>query len=104
MIRLQVSAFAAGLLCAGFFALSAPAPAEEQEPAGYIKVKVKDKYELVTPPIADLEAGKTVEVMVQGKLVDGIVAIGAETTGTVIKIGKTTWELDLSADPKFKKA
>lgn len=83
----------------GPFALAA-----DEAPEGYIKVKVKDKYELVALPLAALDAGKTLDVMVQGILNDGVVAIGAETTGTVIKVGKTTWELDLSADPKFKKA
>jgi hypothetical protein len=74
------------------------------DPAEYIKVKSGDEFKLATLPLADLEAGKVLDVEVKGVLTDGIVAIGAETTGTIIKVGKTTWELDLTADPKFKAA
>ena len=81
--------------------LAAPLFAAE-EPAEYIKVKTEGEYKLAALPIKELEAGKTLEVMVRGVLTDGLVAIGGETTGTVIKVGKTTWELDLGTDPKFK--
>ena len=36
-----------------------------------------------------------IQVEIKGTLETGIVAIGAETTGTIIKVGKVTWELDL---------
>lgn len=39
---------------------------------------------------------------VRGRLQDGIMAIGGETTGTLITAAGLTWELDLSKDPKFR--
>ena len=39
--------------------------------------------------------GKAVEVRVHGILTNGMLAIGGETTGTTIRFGKTTWELEL---------
>jgi len=43
----------------------------------------------------------SIHVEVRGTLETGIVAIGGETTGTVIRAGKVTWELDLKGDPKL---
>lgn len=71
------------------------------EPAEFIKVKSDGEYKVVTPPIKALDDGKTLDVMVRGVLVAGVVAIGGETTGLVIKVGKTTWELDIADDPKL---
>ena len=36
-----------------------------------------------------------IDVEVKGKLETGIMAIGGETTGTIIRSGKIIWELDL---------
>jgi hypothetical protein len=46
----------------------------------------------------------SIQVEVRGTLEHGIVAIGGETTGTIIKAGNVTWELDLSGDPKLTAA
>jgi hypothetical protein len=43
----------------------------------------------------------SIQVEVHGTLETGIVAIGGETTGTVIRSGNVTWELDLGGDPKL---
>lgn len=42
---------------------------------------------------ADAKAADVVRVECHGKLRDGISAIGAETTGTIIQFEGTTWEL-----------
>lgn len=44
---------------------------------------------------ADEKEDGYIDVEIKGTLETGIVAIGAETTGTIIKAGKVTWELDL---------
>jgi Ethanolamine utilization protein EutJ (predicted chaperonin) len=46
----------------------------------------------------------SIQVEVRGTLETGVVAIGGETTGTIIKAGNVTWELDLSGDPKLADA
>jgi hypothetical protein len=46
----------------------------------------------------------SIQVEVHGTLETGIVAIGGETTGTIIKAGNVTWELDLGGDPKLTAA
>jgi hypothetical protein len=46
----------------------------------------------------------SIQVEVVGTLETGIVAIGGETTGTIIKAANVTWELDLSSDPKLAAA
>src|SRR5207237_677323 len=43
-----------------------------------------------------------IKVEIRGTLQTGIVAIGGETTGTVIKVKDVTWELDLGADQKLQ--
>ena len=55
-------------------------------------------------PLADLSEGKAVEVRVRGILIDGIIAIGGETTGTTIRFGKTTWELNLKNEKTLRRA
>lgn len=42
-----------------------------------------------------------IDVVVKGKLETGIVAIGGETTGTIIKVDKVVWELDLGGDKEL---
>ena len=46
----------------------------------------------------------SIQVEVHGTLETGIAAIGGETTGTIIKTGNVTWELDLGSDPKLTAA
>ena len=43
----------------------------------------------------------SIQVEVRGTLETGIAAIGGETTGTIIRSGNVTWELDLGGDPKL---
>jgi hypothetical protein len=50
---------------------------------------------------ADKESEDSIQVEVHGTLETGIVAIGGETTGTIIRAGNVTWELDLGGDPKL---
>ena len=69
------SAFSLVLLLLANAAIAADDPA----PADYIKVEAR------------------------GTLDHGIVAIGGETTGTVIHVGKVTWELDLGGNPQLLK-
>lgn len=45
-----------------------------------------------------------VRVEVKGKLRTGIVAIGGETTGTIITAGNITWELDLGRNARLRAA
>jgi hypothetical protein len=40
----------------------------------------------------------SIKVEIRGTLRTGIVAIGGETTGTVIKVKDVTWELDLGGN------
>jgi len=47
--------------------------------------------------------GEFIRVEVQGKLQTGIMAIGGETTGTIITANGITWELDLGKNAKLKK-
>jgi len=75
MIRTIRFSLITALLLAAAPAISADDPA----PADYIKVEVR------------------------GTLDHGIVAIGGETTGTVIHVGKVTWELDLGGNPELLK-
>jgi hypothetical protein len=44
-----------------------------------------------------------INVEARGTLDHGIVAIGGETTGTVIHVGKVTWEIDLGGNPALLK-
>lgn len=45
--------------------------------------------------------GHYVKVEVKGTLEHGVVAIGGETTGTIITAGQLTWDLDLSQRQEF---
>lgn len=49
----------------------------------------------------DKEPADSIQVEIRGTLETGIVAIGGETTGTVIRAGNVTWELDLGGDAKL---
>jgi hypothetical protein len=49
--------------------------------------------------LAEDKPEDSIQVEVRGTLETGIVAIGGETTGTIIRSGNVTWELDLSGDP-----
>ena len=42
-----------------------------------------------------------IDVEIKGKLETGIKAIGGETTGTIIRIDKIVWELDLGGDKEL---
>lgn len=44
-----------------------------------------------------------IKVEVKGKLETGVIAIGAETTGTTITANGITWELDVGKNAKLKK-
>ena len=46
--------------------------------------------------------GDFVKVFIRGKLQTGIVAIGGETTGTIITSGNVTWELNLGDDKSLR--
>jgi hypothetical protein len=75
---------------------SKPKPPKPEAPDEFIRVKVGGKYTDAKLPIAALSKGQKVEVQVKGKMVGGIMAIGGETTGTVIGARKVIWELDIS--------
>ncbi len=47
--------------------------------------------------------GEFIRVQVQGKLQTGIMAIGGETTGTIITAKGVTWELDLGRNADLQK-
>lgn len=65
--------------------------------AEFIRTKVDGKYIDAKLPLAALAKGEAVEVQVKGRLTGGMMAIGGETTGTIIKARGLTWELDVSA-------
>lgn len=46
--------------------------------------------------------GDYIKVEIKGTLQTGVMAIGAETTGTVIRANNVTWELDLSDNPQLQ--
>jgi hypothetical protein len=48
-------------------------------------------------------AADHIKVDVQGKLKTGLVAIGGETTGTVITANGVTWELDFAQNADLRK-
>ena len=52
-------------------------------------------------PLPKLAKDKTLEWKVRGTLTHGVVAIGGETTGTTIRFGQTTWDLDLRRKKTF---
>ncbi len=78
--------------------------AGDAAPGQDVEIKEDGKWKPVSLPLAALALGKAAEVKVRGKLTHGIMAIGGETTGTIVRIGKTTWELDLQKAPGFRAA
>ena len=50
------------------------------------------------PPQADY-----VKVEIRGTLQTGVIVIGGETTGIVVRSGGSAWELDLGGDAELKK-
>ena len=48
-------------------------------------------------------AEDVIKVEVTGTLQTGLMAVGGETTGTVITSSDVTWELDLGQNPKLQK-
>jgi hypothetical protein len=83
---------------------SKPKPSKPEAPDEFIRVKVGGRYTDAKLPIEALSKGQKVEVQVKGKMVGGIMAIGGETTGTVIGARKVIWELDLSGPGLKNKA
>ncbi len=67
----------------------------ESKTVSNLEIKEKGKWKPAKLPLPGLAKGKIIEVRVRGTLKHGIFAIGGETTGTTIRFGKTTWELDL---------
>jgi hypothetical protein len=49
------------------------------------------------------EPADSIKVEIRGTLETDIVAIGGESTGTVIHVGKVTWELDLGGNAMLLK-
>ena len=81
----------------------APAADVPQQPTGEgVSIKIDGQWQKAKLPLKQLAAGKSVKVRVQGKLIDGIAAIGGETTGTLIQFGKTSWELELGNNKKWQ--
>jgi len=84
-----------------------PAPKREAgggEKSAGVWIKTDGKWAPAKLPIPALAGGKAVEVKVVGTLTHGIMAIGGETTGTIIRFEKTAWELDLRKDRAFRLA
>ncbi len=52
------------------------------------------------PAAAEEEVKESIQVTVVGKIQTGIVAIGGETTGVLIRAKGITWELELGRDVK----
>ena len=73
-----------------------PKAPKPEAPDEFIRVKVGGQYTDAKLPIAALSKGQKVEVQVKGKMVDGMMAIGGETTGTIIRARNVIWELDVS--------
>src|SRR5438034_232245 len=51
-------------------------------------------------PAAPSPAGDYIRVEIRGTLRTGMMAIGGETTGTVVSARRATWELDLTSLPQ----
>jgi hypothetical protein len=66
------------------------------QPSEFIRMKTAGGYQNAKLTDRTLAGGRSVEVQVKGKLIDGIMAVGGETTGTLIKACGVTWELDVS--------
>lgn len=50
------------------------------------------------------EAADYIKVEIRGELETNLVALGGETTGTVIHADNVTWELDLGGNPVLQEA
>ncbi len=57
---------------------------------------------LLGSTILGAEEESYINVEIKGTLATGIKAIGGETTGTIIKVGKVTWELDLGGSKELQ--
>ena len=73
----------------------------DRTPVNAVQVKVNGQWKAVKMPLSKLAKDKTLEFKVFGILKHGVVAIGGETTGTMIRFGQTTWELDLRRKKTF---
>ena len=73
----------------------------EDKSGNALEIKENGKWRPAKLPPESLGNGKAIEVRVRGTLAHGIIAIGGETTGTTIRFGKTTWELDLRKEKSF---
>lgn len=73
----------------------------EDKTGNALEIKENGKWRPANLPLDSLVNGKAIEVRVRGTLAHGIIAIGGETTGTTIRFGKTTWELDLRKEKLF---
>ncbi len=51
---------------------------------------------------AEKDNEQYIKVEIRGTLETGLVAIGGETTGTIIKVGNVIWELDLGGNQVFQ--
>ena len=69
-----------------------------------LEIKQDGQWSPTKLPLVRLMEGKAVEVRVRGILTNGIIAIGGETTGTTIRFGKTTWELELQNQKTLRAA
>lgn len=49
------------------------------------------------------EPKPVIRVDIVGQLETGVIAVGGETTGTVIRVDKIVWELDLGDDKQLAK-
>ena len=57
---------------------------------------------LLSSVILGAEDGEAyIDVEIKGKLETGIKAIGGETTGTIIRVDKIVWELDLGGNKEL---
>ena len=59
------------------------------------------------PLLAIVHAGENeksdyIKVEIKGTLQTGVMAIGGETTGTVIRVNNVTWELDLGNNKELR--
>ena len=50
----------------------------------------------------DTKSPDAIKVEITGTLTTGIMAIGGETTGTIIQSGNVTWELDFGQNPQLQ--
>ena len=73
----------------------------DRTPVDAVQVKVKGQWKPAKMPLPKLAKDKTLELKVRGTLTHGVVAIGGETTGTTIRFGQTTWDLDLRRKKTF---